>query len=86
MRPHDSETAPFGRRHPAHILVVEMHRAGAGRMRAGQHAHKRRFAGTVRPHHAHRLARFKREVHVLQHRQRAEALGDASGVQQGAWT
>ncbi len=77
MRPHDPMTASVSRGQSGYILAAKLDGSSTRRVRTDQNAEKRGLAGAVWPDDADGLIGLHRKVDIRQHRQGAEAFGDA---------
>src|ERR1051325_3139777 len=63
------------------VVAADERRAGGRREKAGDHLHRRRFAGAVGPEKAQHLAFGNRERHAVDRRQRAEFFDEMADLQ-----
>src|SRR5262249_2806770 len=68
---------------PRHVGAVDLDPAGVRPERPGEHVEQRRLAGAGRPADADRLPAADREVDAVEDRERAEALADPDGGEDG---
>ena len=73
----DAELDHAERRRVRDFGAVDANFAAAGRLRAGQHLHQRRFAGAVFPDQSVHFTGANVEIDVLQRHDAWERLGDA---------
>ena len=86
VRAHQPEPAALRGRARRDVGAVEVDAAGSRRERPGQHAEQRRLAGAVGADDADRLVLAHRQVDVVEHHKRSEALVDSRcGEDRAVW-